>query len=154
MSRILFVIAVFSILSLGFVGGSQASPMAQKGFTTYETTKLVGLTVESLGGMELGQIFDLVVDSNGHVDFAIVLQPSFDEFTGRLVVVPFSTLMISKGRYDKISVVFNADKDKFNESPDWSNINLSDPEQAVSVDRYYGVAPYWTQGSGKMGCQK
>ncbi len=150
MSKILYVTAVVSILSLGFVAGSQANSMAQSGFTTYDTTKLVGLTVKSLGGMELGQIFDLVVDSNGHVDFAIVLQPSFDEFTGRLVVVPFSTLMISKGKYDEISVVFNADKEKFYESPDWSNINLSNPEQAASVDRYYGVQPYWTEATEKQ----
>jgi len=150
MNKMLLVIAVLSILSLGLAGSSQAKSMAQRGFTTYDTTKLVGLTLKSRGGMELGQIFDLVVDSNGHVDFAIVLQPSFDEYTGRLVVVPFSTLMISKGKCDKISVVFNADKEKFYESPDWSNINLSNPKQAASVDRYYGVQPYWTGAAEKQ----
>jgi len=149
MNRILSIIAVVSILSLGFVVATRANSMAQRGFTTYDTTKLIGLTVKSRGGMELGQIFDLVVDSNGHVDFAIVLQPSFDEFTGRLVVVPFSTLMISKGKSDKISVVFNADKEKFYESPDWSNINLANMKQAASVYRYYGVQPYWTRAAGK-----
>lgn len=145
MNKILSIIAVLAILSLGFAAASQANSMAQRGFTTYETTHLVGLTVKARDGVELGQIFDLVVDSNGHLDFAIVSQPGFDEFSGRLVVVPFRTLMISRGKSDKISVVFNADKEKFYEGPDWASENLSNMKQAASVDRYYGVQPYWTE---------
>ena len=120
MKRVLSIIAVVSLLSLGFVAGSQANSMAHRGFTTYETTRLIGLTVKARDGIELGQILDLVVDSHSHVDFAIVSQPGFEEFSGRLVVVPFSTLMISKPKPHKISVVFNADKEKFYEGPDWS----------------------------------
>ena len=151
MSRIFSILTVLSILSLGLAASSQANSMAQRGFTTYDTTKLIGLTLKSREGTELGQIFDFVVDSNGHVDFAMVLQPSFDEFTGRLVVIPFSTIVISKGKSDKISVVFNAYMQKFYESPDWSNINLADMKQAASVYRYYGVQPYWTGAPGKAG---
>ncbi len=149
MNKVLFVISVFSILSLVSVGGSQASSMAQKGFTTYDTTNLIGLTVKARDGIQLGQIFDLVVDSNGHLDFAIVSQPGFEEFPGRLVVVPFRTLMISRGKSDKISVVFNADKEKFYEGPDWGYENLSNMRQAASVDRYYGIQPYWSEATGK-----
>ncbi len=145
MNRILSFIAVFSILSLGFAASSQANSMAQRGFTTYDTTKLIGLTVKARDGVQLGQIFDLVVDSNGHVDFAIVSQPGFEQFWGRLVVVPFNTLTISKGKAGKISVVFNADKEKFYEGPDWGNQNLANPKQAAAVDRYYGIQPYWTK---------
>ncbi len=151
MNRILSIITVFSILSLGFVASSQANSMAQRGFTTYETTHLVGLTVKARDGVQLGQIFDLVVDSNGHVDFAIVSEPGFEEFPGRFVVVPFSSLMISKGKSDKMSAVFNGDKEKFYEGPDWGNEKLSDPKQAASVDRYYGIQPYWTGAAGKAG---
>ena len=58
--------------------------------------------------------------------------------------------MISKGKSDKISVVFNADKEKFYESPDWSNVNLANMKQAASVYRYYGVQPYWTRTARKQ----
>ena len=150
MNRVLAVIAVLSILCLGYVGGSQAKSMAQRGFTTYETTHLVGLTVKARDGVQLGRIFDLVVDSNGHVDFAIVGQPGVEDSPGRLVVVPFSTLMISKENSYKISVVFNADKEKFYEGPDWGYEKLSDPKQAASVDRYYGIQPYWTRTARKQ----
>jgi len=145
MKRILSIIAVLSILSLGLAVGSQANSMVQRGFTSYRTTKLIGLTVNASDGVQLGRIFDLSVDPNGHVDFAIVSQPGFDEFPGRLVVVPFSLLIISKGKSDKISVVFNADKENFYEGPDWGYENLSNPKQAASVDRYYGIQPYWTE---------
>ncbi len=128
----------------------RTNSMAQKGFTTYETTHLVGLTVEARDGVQLGRIFDLVVDSNGHVDFAIVGQPGVEDSPGRLVVVPFSALMLPKGNSDKIRVVFKADKEKFYEGPDFSDINPSNQKQVASVDRYYGVQPYWTGAAGKQ----
>jgi len=152
MKRILFVITVLSILSFGIVTGSQANPVAQNGFATYETAKLIGLTVEARDGVQLGRIFDLVVDSHGHIDFAIVSQFGSNDFPGRTVVVPFSILIISKEKSNKISVVFNAGREKFYKGPDWDNENLADLKQAASVDRYYGVGPRWTEGSGKSSC--
>ncbi len=128
----------------------RTNSMAQRGFKTYETTHLVGLTVEARDGAQLGRIFDLVVDSNGHVDFAIVGQPGVEDSPGRLVVVPFSTLKLPEGNPDKISVVFKADKEKFYEGPDFSDISPSDSKQVASVDRYYGVQPYWTGAAGKQ----
>jgi len=70
------------------------------------------------------------------------------------VVVPFSTLMISKGpkgQSNTISVVFKADKEKFYEGPNLGDENLSDLKQAGSVDRYYGIEPYWTEGGHMSG---
>ncbi len=124
--------------------------MAQRGFTTYETTHLVGLTVESRDGVQLGRIFDFIVDSNGNVDFAVIAQPGVEDSPGRLVAVPFSTLMLQKRNSDKISVIFKADKEKFCEGPDLSDISPSNPRQVASVDRYYGVQPYWTGPTGKQ----
>ncbi len=157
MNTILCITASVLILSLGFVSGSQANSMARSGFGTYDTTRLIGLTVKARDGVELGQIVGLVVDSSGHVDFAIVNQSTFKtgfaDFRGRLVVVPFGTLMISKGQSNTISVVFKADKERFYEGPNLGDKNLSDLKQAASVDRYYGIQPYWTEGghmSGQM----
>ncbi len=154
MKRILSAIAVFSMLSLGFVTGLLANPVTQSGFTTYETAKLIGLTVKARDGVQLGRIFDLVVDPHGHIDFAIVSQFGSDNFPGRTVVVPFSILMISREQSRKISVVFNADKKKFYEGPEWGNENLADLKQAASVNRYYGIQPYWTEASEKTGCHE
>ena len=144
------IIAVVSILSFGFVAGSHANSTARKGFTTYDTTKLIGLTVKARDGMQLGQITNLLADSNGHLDFAIVDVPGFEELGGRDVIIPFSPLMISKGKSDKVSVVFNGDKEKFYGGPDWSDTNLANMKQAASVYRYYGIQPYWTGAAEKQ----
>jgi hypothetical protein len=154
MNKRLPVIAVIFVLSLGFASHSQAKSMAQGGLTIYDTKKLVGLTVKARDGVQLGQIFDLVVDSHGHVDFAIVSQPGFEEFPGRLVVVPFGSLMISKEKSNLIHVVFNANKEEFYEGPDWGTENLGNLRQATSVDRYYGIQPYWTRVDRSAACRK
>ncbi len=151
MNRLLVVLAMVFVLSFGFAASSHANAMAQNGFRTYDTTKLIGLTVKSRDGVELGRIFDLIVDSHGHADFAIVNQPGFDEFAGRMVVVPFKALTISKTKSNNISLVFNEDKERFYEGPDWGYEHLADPKQAASVDRYYGIQPYWTENGAAGG---
>jgi hypothetical protein len=149
MNKMWAVVAVVLVLGLGFAMGSQASPMGQSGLRIYDTTKLIGRTVKSPDGVTLGRIFDLVVDSQGHVDFAIVSQPGFEEFPGRLVAVPFNSLMISEGRSQQAHVVLKADKEKFYEAPSWGDRNLADRQEAASLDRYFGVSPYWTEETGK-----
>jgi sporulation protein YlmC with PRC-barrel domain len=149
MNKLFPVIGVFFVLSLGFVTGSQGRSMGQSGLTIYDTSKLIGVTVQSRDGVTLGQVFDLVVDSQGHVDFAIVSQPGFVEFPGRLIAVPFSSLRISKGESAPTLAVLKADKEKFYEAPSWGHRNLADRQQAASLDRYFGVSPYWTEETGK-----
>ena len=144
MNRFLLIAPILLVLGLGLAVSSQANSMAQSGFTTYDTSKLIGNTVKSRDGVKLGQIFDLVADSFGHLDFALVIQPGFEDFPGRVVVVPFQTLVISKGGDHKIRVVFNEDKEKFYEGPDYGTETLSNPMQAASVDHYYGIQPSWT----------
>ena len=150
MNKVMSVIAVFFVLSLGFATGSQARSTGQSGLTIYDTSKIIGVTVQSRDGVTLGRIFDLVVDSHGHVDFAIVSQPGFEDFPGRLVAVPFSSLRISKGRSAPTLVVLNTDKEKFYEAPDWGNKNLADRQQAADMDRYFGVQPYWTEENNEV----
>ena len=149
MNKMWAVVAVVLVLGLGLAAGSQASPMGQSGLTIYDTTKLIGRTVKSPDGVTLGQIFDLVVDSRGHVDFAIVSQPGFEEFPGRLITVPFSSLRISERGSAPTMAVLKADKEKFYEAPSWGERNLANRQQAASLDRYFGVRPHWTEETGK-----
>ncbi len=144
MNRYVLIVPILLVLGLGLAVSSQANSMAQSGFKAYDTSKLIGLTVKARSGVNLGQIFDLVADSSGRLDFALVIQPGFEEFPGRVVVVPFQTLMISKGGDRKIHVAFNEDKEKFYEGPDYGTENPSNPKQAASVDYYYGIQPSWT----------
>jgi len=135
MNKLLTTIAVFCVLTLGFMAGSQAKSMSQSGLTIYQTTQLIGLPVKSRDGVRLGKIFDLLVDSQGHMDFAIVSQPGFQEFPGRLVAVPFSSLRIWEGKSQEIHVVLNYSKEKFWEAPNWGmRIWLADNRLPLWID--------------------
>ena len=146
MNRLMFALAIFSILSLGVVANSHA-------LTTFDGTKLVGAMVKARDGVELGRIFDLVITSQGNVDFVIVSQvpPSdlVDPWPGHIVAVPFSDLIISKGIFRELQVVFNADKEKFYEAPEapssfFHSEGQVNRHKVVELDRYFGVQPYWT----------
>ncbi len=144
MTKSLLIVSILFVLSLGLAVRSQANSMTQNGLTTYDTSKLIGLSVKSRDGVMLGTIFDLVADSNGRIDFAIVMQPGIEEFPGRLVAVPFATLTLSEAGPSSIRVVFNEGKEKFYAGPAWSG-KLNDLKQAASVDRAYGIQPSWTE---------
>jgi len=87
------------------------------------------------------------------VDFVIIdqLPPSdwADPWPGHIVAVPFSALIISKGKSEGLQVVFNADKELFYEAPE-ASLSLFHSGSQVSLqkmtelDRYFGVQPSWT----------
>jgi len=149
MNRLFLTIIGLIVLTFGFAPISQAKTMGQNALTIYDTTKVVGLMVKARDGVDLGRIFDLVMDSHGHVDFAIVAQPGLDEFPGRLVAVPFGALKFSQRKSQQIHVVLKTNKEKFYEAPNWGERNLADRQQAASLDRYFGVRPYWTEDETK-----
>jgi hypothetical protein len=143
----MFALAIFSILSFGFVANSHA-------VTIFDGTKLEGAMVKARDGVELGSIRDLVITSQGNVDFAIVDQvvpPDWgvDPWPGHIVAIPFSALKISKGKSQELRVVFNADKEKFYEAPEapssfFHNGGQVNLQTVTQLDRYFGVQPYWT----------
>ncbi len=159
----MFALAVLSILSLGIVANSHAGSMAQNGLKIFDETKLVGAMVKARDGVELGTIDDLVMTSQGNVGFAIVDQVTppdpQDYWTGHIVAVPFSALVISKGKSQELQVVFNADKEKFYEAAEapssfFNNGGQVNPQTVTKLDRYFGVQPYWTEATGEAACHK
>jgi len=147
MNKLMFASAIFSILSFGFVANSHA-------LTIFDGTKLVGAMVKARDGVDLGRIFDLVITSQGNVDFAIVDQvvapgEDFEWYGGHIVAVPFSALTIFKGKAQELQVVFNADKEKFYEAPEapssfFHNGGQVNPQKVAKLGRYFGVELYWT----------
>ena len=141
MNKLMFALAIFSILSFGFVANSHA-------VTIFDGTKLVGAMVKARDGIELGSVIDLVITSQGNVDFAIV-SPVGPPWAGHFVAVPFSVLKISEGKSQELQVVFNADKEKFYEAPEapssfFHNGGQVNLQTVTQLDRYFGVQPYWT----------
>ncbi len=154
MNRLVFALAIFSILSFGFVVNSHASSMTQNGIKIFDGTKLIGAMVKARDGVELGEIFDLIITSPGDVDFALVSEvppPGAEAYYGfeHIVAVPFSALIISKGKSQELQVVFNANKELFFEAPEaplsfFNGGGQVDLQKVTELDRYFGVQPSWT----------
>jgi sporulation protein YlmC with PRC-barrel domain len=143
--RFFSVTIVLAFLGLGFIAGcQQPSSVAQREFPGYQASELMGLSVKDRDGVPLGQISDLVLDCNGRIDFTIVNQPGSDQFPARRVLVPFRSLMISREEPDTIRVVFNTEREKFHEGPEWDRENLADMNKIYSVYGHYGLAPAWS----------
>lgn len=152
MNKLMFALAIFSILSFGLVASSHAGSMVQNRVTIFDGTKLVGAMVKARDGAELGRISDLVITSQGNVDFALVNQvprPGFGFYGfGHIVAVPFSALTIGKEESQELQVVLNADKEEFYEAPEAPEIFYSggqvNHQKVDELDRYFGVQPYWS----------
>jgi len=133
MNKALAIFAVFSLLSLSLVSDSYAgSSMDKSGFTEYGSRKLVGSIVKTLDGKELGRIFDLEIDSQGHAVLALILQNGFDDFSGRLVAIPFSALTISKVKPQQIEVELNVPKENFYTAPSFGSRDLDNRQRVTS----------------------
>ena len=147
MRNLMFVLAIISVLSFGLVTNSHAA-------TIFDGTKLIGSMVKDRDGVELGRIFDLVITSQGKVEFAVVSQvipPGVGEdvWSGHVVAVPFGVLRISNGKSQELQVVLNADKEKFYEAPEVPSSFFNNGAQVsfqkeAEIDRYFGIVPYWT----------
>lgn len=148
MNKTLAILVVIFVFRLGFAANSHAgSSIAIGGVTEYASTKLVGSMVTTLDGEELGRILDLEVDSQGHVVFALIAQNGFDEFPGRVVVVPFSALTIAETKSQPILIVLNVDKEKFYTAPTFDTNDLENPQWVTGLYRFFGEQPYWTEGA-------
>ena len=146
MNRILTSGAVILFLSLSFAGNSHAgSLLRHNGFREYDSTKLVGSMVKSLDGEDLGRILNLEIDSQGRVDFAMVVEDGFEEFPGRFVAVPFGNLTVSEGKSGQDQVTLNADKEDFFTAPDFNAKDLDNRQRVTEMYRHFGEEPYWTE---------
>ena len=148
MNKMLSILAVISLLNLGFpVDSNAAAPMFEWGTTTSETIDLLGSPVISPAGEMLGTINAFVNDSEGHVAFVILWQDVLEDFkAARYVAVPFSALSISGKEPTQKTVVLNIDKRKLQSAPSLDKTkDLNNAEWAASIYRYFGQVPYWTE---------
>jgi len=143
----ILIIVLISIFSLGYVlANAYATEPMSKTSKDYEVTRLLSEYLENPQGGFLGRISDFVVDSNGHIEFAIV-QVGFPEVgrDSKFVAVPFSALSRPEGKY----YVLNITRERLVSAPRFvEKKDLSNRTFAESVYRYFGLQPTWTEGRG------
>ena len=138
-------IVLISIFSLGFaLANAYATEPMSKISKEYELSRLLSEYLENPQGGFLGRISDFVVDSNGHLEFAIV-QVGVPEVgrDSKFVAVPFRALSKPDGKY----YVLNITRERLVSAPQFvEKKDLSNRAFAGSVYGYFGLQPPWTEG--------
>ncbi len=136
--------ALFSALILGFalgfvaanLSGAESMP-ADSG--NHTISQLLGVNVQNRQGDHLGRVSDFVVDSDGRIILAIILEGSTSD--PKLVGVPFSALSLApSARY----WVMDTTREKLTAAPPFKKEDLSTGKFAEEVYRYFGLEPSWT----------
>ncbi len=91
--------------------------------------------VKNLQGQRLGEIDDLVIDSQGRVPFVML------SHGGKTVLMPYSALSIGRNYF-----VLDASEEKLASAPAVGEKEESiDQAKAAEIYRYFGQAPYRTE---------
>lgn len=150
MNRIISVITLVLVFSFGLVlvNGYAGESMSKGWHRTYEVGEMVGSPVKNPQGDELGRIYDLVIDSNGRVAFAILSYGWEYLRTGeRMVAVPFDALTYHRqGQY----FVLHISKEKLASAPPYDRSDVASEKWAEDTYKYFGQQPYWTERSEKV----
>jgi sporulation protein YlmC with PRC-barrel domain len=150
MNRIIAIIAVALIFSLGFVSANvyAGGGMSKGWHRAYEVGEIVGSDVKTPEGEELGRIHDFVIDSNGRVAFMILAYGGFMGMGEKRVAIPFGAFT-----YDRIGrhLVLDVSREKLESAPSFERSELLNPKWAEDTYKYFGLQPYWTEGGHTEG---
>jgi len=115
-------------------GASKKSSMTQK----LRGSKQKGAKVESKTGEDLGQIEDIIIDSDsGKILFAVVSSGGFG--AKKYTPVPWEAITVVSEQDYKV----NADKQKFQSAPTVAKDEFTSgsPDAIVAIYRFYEIAP-------------
>lgn len=107
-------------------------------------SKLVGATIASQAGDNLGQVQDLVINPRtGQIQFALVSKGFMAGLGHSMIPVPWQAINVRSEREFALSV----DKDKLRSAPDWSEAEMEQPDYMLRVYRFYEIEPQSGVGS-------
>ena len=143
------IFAMISIFSIGLVAVNAyaAEPVVKEGDVIYQTSKLIGSDVRNHQGEDLGRITDFVMDSNGHVAFAILSYAVFwhafePEAVEKLVAIPFSALSFEPdGNY----FVLNTTRERLASAPTFKGKEDLSKSFTEEIYGHFGLQPPWTE---------
>ena len=122
--------------------GEAQEPMAESGAKLATYHQIVGTSIRDSEGKKLGVVREIVLDSQGHVPFAIVAHGGYWGIGAKLVAVPFKVLSFDQ---KENRFVFNSMKEKLESAPAFKDSDLGNRQWAEEVYRFFGQHPYWTE---------
>ena len=146
-----FLMALVLLLSLGLIASASyaAGTAGKSGFMTFDSFDLIGVPVKNPQGQFLGLVNGVMVDSQGQA-FAIVNHGDYDIYGpgGVNTLVPIAALRISENKAGQENIVLNTDTEHLDFAPFLDPTKSKDPQYEAGIDRYFGLQPYWAEGSG------
>ncbi len=144
MSKIM-VAVLSAVFALGILvaNGSADEQAAMSMGKPSALSSLTGTYVMTPKGEYLGRASDFVIDSEGHVVFVVVSHGGFLRIGERDVAVPFASFSYDR---QKRNFILDATPDKLSAAPAFTKRDLYSETWAKDVYRYFGKAPYWTEG--------
>ena len=109
----------------------------------FALSSMVGTSVLDPKGEYLGRASDFVIDSQGHVTFVVVSHGGFLRIGETEVAIPFGSFTYDR---PKSNFVLDLTRDKLNTAPAFTKRDLYSEKWAEDVYRFFGQAPYWTEG--------
>ena len=110
---------------------------------------LEGGRVVNRTGEELGAIEEIMIDvQRGSVAYAVMSCGGFLGMGDKLFAIPWHALTLDAERH---CFVLDADRGRFETAPGFDKDqwpSMADDRWAAEVHDFYGVAPYWSRGSG------
>lgn len=122
--------------------GETQEPMAESGARLSTYHQIVGTSIRDAEGKKIGVIREIVVDSRGHVPFAIVAHGGYLGIGTKLVAVPFRVLSFDP---EKNRFVFNSAKESIESAPAFKDSDLGNREWAENVYRFFGEEAHLTE---------
>jgi hypothetical protein len=146
----ILILMITLAFSFTFVAATaHAEELLSKTFKNYEISRFLWSDVENPQGVYLGRVSDFVVDSGGHIEFAILLEGYLEIGDSYHIAVPFDALSLGPGAH---YFVLNATREKLASAPRFdARKDLSNDAFAENVYRYFGLGPSWKEGEHEKG---
>ncbi|MEJ2033464.1 MAG: PRC-barrel domain-containing protein [Deltaproteobacteria bacterium] len=107
------------------------------------TNKLIGRAVMGHQGQEIGNISDIMIDTQtGQVAYALVSSGGVLGMGENQYIVPWNALHIDP---QTNQLALDMSKDQLKDAPKGQTVATR--KQAEKIFQFYGVAPYWEQGA-------
>ena len=111
----------------------------------YRGSKLIGADVENAQGESLGDIKDVVFNSRGQIEYAVLAFGGFLKMGEKYFAVPWAALKPAAGQKpaDRDHYVLNMDKERLKNAPGFDKNNwpnMADRAWAEQIYAFYGVS--------------
>jgi len=116
----------------------------------WKCSELKGFNVQTPTGDKLGDVKEVAIDLDGHVNYLALSVGGFLGVGDKVVAVPWNALKVTREgeKGDKKKVTLATTKERLEQAPVFNKdvqAEMCDPAWIARVYEFYSVRPYWSQ---------